>query len=69
MRGNRLRLYLIVVLALAAVLSVVGNKTGSPFVGWLSFAVFLCALFLYLAWRRQALQERRTRETGTRPDQ
>ena len=78
MRANRLRLYLILVLAAAAVLSVVGNKAKSPFVGWLSFAVFLCALVLYLTWRRAALAERRGRvfdreaktdETRTRPDQ
>ena len=78
MRANRLRLYLILVLAAAAVLSVVGNKAKSPFLGWLSFAVFLCAIVLYLTWRRTALAERRGRvfdreaktdETRTRPDQ
>jgi uncharacterized membrane protein len=77
MRANRLRLYLILVLVVAAVLSVVGNKASSPFIGWLSFAVFLCALVLYLTWRRAAIAERRGRvfdreaktdETGTRPD-
>ena len=78
MRANRLRLILILVLAAAAVLSVVGNKAKSPFVGWLSFAVFLCAIVLYLTWRRAAMAERRgkvfareakTDETRTRPDQ
>ena len=78
MRADRLRLYLVLVLALAAVLSVVGNKASSPFVGWLSFAVFLCALVLYLTWRRAAMAERagrvfdreaKTDETRTRPDQ
>jgi Na+/proline symporter len=78
MRANRLRLYLIIVLVVAAALSVVGNKAESPFVGWLSFAVFLCAIVLYLTWRRAALAERRGRvfdreaktdETRTRPDQ
>lgn len=79
MRSKVLRLYLIGALAVAAVISVAGNKTGSRFVGWLSFAVFLCALVLYVSWRRAALQERRGRvfdreakttdETGTRSDQ
>jgi uncharacterized membrane protein YfcA len=79
MRANTLRLYLIGTLVLAAVLSVVGNKADSRFVGWLSFAVFLCALAIYISWRRAAFRERRGRvfdreakttdETGTRSDQ
>jgi uncharacterized membrane protein YfcA len=78
MRANTLRVYLIGVLVLAALLSVVGNKSRSPLLGWASFAVFLCAVFLYFAWRRTALRERRGRvfdreaktdETRTRPDQ
>jgi uncharacterized membrane protein YfcA len=79
MRADRLRLYLIVVLAAAAVLSAVGNKLHSPFLGWVSFAVFLGALTLYVTWRRAAIKERRGRvfdreakttdETRTRPDQ
>ena len=78
MRANRLRLYLVSVLVAAAVLSVVGKKADSPFVGWLSFALFLCALVLYVTWRRAALQERRGRvfdresktdEARTRTDQ
>ena len=36
MRADRLRLYLIVVLVGAAVLSVAGKKADSPFVGWLA---------------------------------
>ena len=78
MSANVLRFRLILVLVVAAVLSVVANKVNSPWLGWLSFAVFLCALFLYVAWRRRALQERRARvldseaktdETRTGPDQ
>ena len=79
MRADRLRVYLILVLIGAAVLSVVGKKADSPFVGWLSFAVFLCALVLYVSWRRAALKERRARvfdqesktpdEARTRTDQ
>jgi uncharacterized membrane protein YfcA len=78
MSANRLRVYLIGMLVLAAILSVVGQKSHSPFVGWVSFAVFLCAVVLYVTWRRAALRERRARvfdreaktdETRTRPDQ
>ena len=79
MRSHALRLYLIAALVVAAVISVIGNKKHSPFIGWLSFAVFLCALVLYVSWRRAALRERRGRvfdreakttdETGTRSDQ
>ncbi len=61
MRAARLRLYLIVLLVVAAILSVVGNKSHSPLIGWLSFAVFLGALALYVTWRRAALSERRGR--------
>ena len=46
MRSRTLRLWLIGVLALAAVISVVGNKADSPWIGWLSFAVFLVGLCL-----------------------
>jgi hypothetical protein len=79
MKANTLRVYLIAALAVAAVISVIGNKRHSPFIGWLSFVVFLCALVLYVSWRRAALRERRGRvfdreakttdETGTRSDQ
>jgi len=79
MQANVLRVYLIAALVVAAVLSVIGNKRHSPFIGWLSFAVFLCAVAIYLNWRRVALKERRDRvfdreakttdETGTRSDQ
>jgi uncharacterized membrane protein YfcA len=78
MPAKSLRVYLIGVLVLAAVVSVIGNKSHSPFLGWLSFAVFLCAVVLYVTWRRAALRERRgkvfdreakTDETRTRPDQ
>jgi uncharacterized membrane protein YfcA len=78
MAANTLRIYLIGVLAVAAILSVVGNKTHSAWLGWVSFAVFLAAIALYVTWRRTALRERRgkvfdreakTDETRTRPDQ
>jgi uncharacterized membrane protein YfcA len=78
MSANRLRAVLIGTLVVAAIVSVIGNKANSPWLGWVSFAVFLCAIVLYLTWRRTALQERRGRvfdpeaktdETRTRPDQ
>jgi hypothetical protein len=79
MRAHALRLYLIGTLVVALALNVVGTKMHSRFVGWLSLAVFLCALALYVSWRRAALAERRGRvfdreakttdETGTRSDQ
>jgi uncharacterized membrane protein YfcA len=78
MSANALRAYLIAALVVAAVISVVGKKADSAFVGWLSFAVFLCAIVLYVSWRRAALRERRARvfdreaettdETRARPD-
>jgi len=78
MRSRTLRLWLIGVLALAAVISVIGNKADSPWIGWLSFAGFRVGLCLYVSWRRAALNERRSRirpedqagdETRTRTDQ
>jgi len=79
MRAQGIRLWLIGLLAAAAVISVVANKANSRFLGWLSFAVFLGGLVLYVRWRRAALAERRadrvfdpeakTDETRTRPDQ
>jgi len=77
-RPNQLRLWLIAVLVVAAVLSVVGNKAGSRFIGWLSFAAFLVAVFLYLNWRRTIARQRRRRvldreaktdETRPHPDE
>lgn len=61
MRADRLRLALIGAIAVAGVLSVVGRKTGSPFVSWLSFAVFLCGVFLYFAWRQEVRAARAAR--------
>jgi hypothetical protein len=78
MRAQGLRLWLIGILAVAGIVSVVANKAKSPFLGWLSFAVFLCALAVYVRWRRAALAERRARvfdseaetdEARTRTDQ
>jgi uncharacterized membrane protein len=61
MRPNKLRFALIGVLAVAAVLSVIGKKENSPFVGWLSFAAFIVAVFLWVTWRRSVIVQRRAR--------
>ena len=56
MRAGALRLYLIGALVLAAVLSVVGKKTNSPWIGWVSFVVVpgRSRSLLHLAARRLA---------------
>ena len=61
-----------------------GSKTGhlfvllSPFLGWVSFAVFLSGVVLFARWRRAVSAEHRARvfdreaktdETRARPDQ
>ena len=78
MSANRLRAILIGALVVAAVVSVIGNKASSPWLGWVSFALFLCAVVMYFQWRRTAREERRARvfdreaktdETGSRSDQ
>ena len=70
MRADTLRYCLIGVLAAAAV--------AAPFANWLAFALFLCAMALFLTWRRTAVKERRGRvfdresktdETGPRADE
>jgi uncharacterized membrane protein len=77
--ANRLRAILIAALLAAGALNLAGSRTGSRFVSFVSFLVFVCALVLYVRWRRVALKERRARvfdreakttdETRTRPDQ
>jgi hypothetical protein len=78
MSRNRVRYGMIGLLAVAAVLSVVGKKLDSPLVGWLSFVAFAGAVFLYVTWRRQVAARRRatvfdreakTDETRTGPDE
>ncbi|HZO34382.1 MAG TPA: hypothetical protein VFB17_04825 [Gaiellaceae bacterium] len=69
MRPNAIRWMLVGTLVVAAALSVVGKKWSSPLVGWLSFAVFLVAVFLYFQWRRAVHNVRRSDETRARADQ
>jgi Kef-type K+ transport system membrane component KefB len=72
MRLDDLRLRLIVLLALAAALSVAGNKLHDRWLVGLSYAVFAVAAFLILRARRGARvfdREAKTDETGARPDE
>jgi 4-hydroxybenzoate polyprenyltransferase len=78
MSANTTRYWMIVLLATAAGLSVIGKKANSPWIGWLSFVAFLGAVFLYVDWRRRRAADRRagrvfdreakTDEDRTRPD-
>ena len=66
---NRVRGLLIATLVVALVVSVVGKKESSAFLGWVSFAFFLVAVFLYFQWRRALHNVRKGDETRTRTDQ
>jgi cytochrome oxidase assembly protein ShyY1 len=59
MRADTLRWILIAALAVAAVVSVIANKSHSAAIGWVGFAVFAVAVLLFFRWRRAALAERR----------
>jgi hypothetical protein len=50
---DRLRVILIALLVAAAVLGVVGHKSNSPWIVWLSYAFFIVALAAYFRWRQQ----------------
>jgi len=71
----RLRLALLVLLVVAAAVSVVGKKANSPWVGWASFAIFIVAVAVYFRWRqvvRARVLDREAKtadETRTGPDQ
>jgi uncharacterized membrane protein YfcA len=78
MSATRLRVTLILVLAAAAVTSVVGKKADSPAIGWASFMLFLVAVAIYFQWRRVVHASRgrvfdreakTDDETRARPDQ
>lgn len=68
-KPNTIRRVLIGLLVVAAVLSVIGNKTSSTFLGWLSFAAFFVAVFLYFQWRRALHNVRKANENRSRSDQ
>ena len=75
MSPGRLRALLLVLLVVAAAVSVVGKKADSPWIGWLSFAIFIAAVAVYFQWRRSLRdrvfdREAKTHdETRARPDQ
>ena len=69
MQPNTIRRLLIALLAVAAVLSVVGNKLSSPLIGWIAFVFFLVAVFLYFRWRRALHNVRKANETRSGTDQ
>jgi predicted membrane protein len=69
MQPNTIRWLLIALLAVAAVLSVVGNKLSSPLIGWIAFVFFLVAVFLYFRWRRALHNVRKANETRSGTDQ
>ena len=58
---DQVRAVLIALLVVAAVLSVVGNKLNQPWIGWVSFVAFLCAIVVYFDWRRRLRTGRRSR--------
>ncbi len=58
MTAVRLRAYLLGSLVVAGIVSVIGKKADSIWIGWVSFAVFLVAIALYFAWRRAVSRER-----------
>ena len=59
MNAQQVRGWMIGLLAVAAVLSVIGKKENAPWIGWLSFVAFIAAVFLYIDWRRRRAAERR----------
>jgi len=63
--AERLRALLIGLLAVAAVVSVLAKKADSPFVGWVSFAIFLVAVGVYFKWRRAVRAKVFDREAKT----
>ncbi len=78
MSAVRLRLALICSLVVAAIVSVVGKKANTPWIGQVSIAIFFGSIALYFAWRRAVALERArvfdretetSDETRSRPDQ
>ena len=53
MSTDRLRVILIALLVAAAVLGVVGHKSNSPWIVWVSYVCFIIALVFYFRWRQQ----------------
>ena len=70
-RRDRVRIWLILLLVVAAVLSVVGNKTHTRLLVSLAFLVFAVAAFLIVRTRRARVfdREAKTDETRARTDE
>ena len=78
MRAAQLRIWVIGLIAAAAVISFIGNHSDIKAINALGFGVFLVAVVLYAYWRRAVRNERaarvfdreaKTDETRTRTDQ
>ena len=70
MRPNTLRVVLILMLVVAAALSVLGNKLHERWLVALSFGVFLLVVLLIMRQRRARVfaREAKTHETRARTD-
>ena len=68
MSPARLRAGLLGLLVVAAIVSVVGKKADSPWIGWLSFAIFLVAVGVYFRWRQAVRARVLDREAKTRDE-
>jgi dolichyl-phosphate-mannose--protein O-mannosyl transferase len=51
--ADRLRVILIALLAAAAVFGVIGHKSNSPWIVWLSYVCFFIAVGFYFRWRQR----------------
>ena len=78
MRAAQLRIWVIGLIAAAAVISFIGNHADNKVINAIGLGVFLAAVFLYAYWRRAVRNERaarvfdreaKTDETRTRTDQ
>jgi hypothetical protein len=78
MSAQRVRVLLIVLIAIAAVINFFATREHSRLLGGASFLVFLVAVMLYAYWRRVVRRARggrvfdreaKTDETRTRADQ
>ena len=77
MSADRIRFWVIALIAAAAVVSFLGGRSHSHVVSALGFGIFLVAVWVYAYWRRAVRRERaarvfdreaKTDEAGTRTD-
>jgi hypothetical protein len=78
MSAARLRVLLITLIVVSAVISLIGNRSGSAVLNGLGAGLLLTAVAVYAFWRRAVRDERaarvfdreaKTDEAGTRTDQ